>query len=77
MEVLNETHKDKLHQCRICVVLDAREIVFDNLVHCRTDCALWWVLKRGNLHSKAVNKKLKIKKKIKTLEIGFRRSYFR
>ena len=53
LEVLNETHKDKLPQYRICAVSDARGVP-NNLVHCRANGTLWQMLKKGNLCSNAV-----------------------
>ena len=54
--MLNETHKDKLSHCRICVVSDAWEKAFGNLVHCRANHALRRVIKQRNLCSKEVKK---------------------
>ena len=54
LEVLNETHKDKLPQFRICAVSDTWERVSDNLVHYRVDHVLQQVLKQRNLCFKVV-----------------------
>ena len=54
LKTLNETHKYKLPQCRICAASDARARVSDSPVHYWADYALRRVLKQGNLYSKVV-----------------------